>query len=140
MATNVKELEQELLQLENRKKAQLEVLKRDVELLSDTMKPTAIVKRSFTNWVNKRSGNTGNGGSSIGSNLLGIAGTFVLEEMILKDAGIVKKILGRILSSNIMTDLLKGDDSLVKKGILKVADWVKDKTGPSLPNDNQPPA
>lgn len=136
MATNIHELEQELAQLELKKRGQLEVIKHDIGLLSESMKPASIMKRGVTNWLTKKTENS----SSLSGNLMGIAGTFLVEELLLRDAGLIKKLIGRLLTSNIVSDLMKSENSWIKKGIGTLTNWVKDKSGTSLPPDQQPPA
>ncbi len=136
MATNIHELEQELAELELKKRSQLEVIKQDIGLLSESMKPAAIVKRGVSNWITKKTENS----SSLTGNLMGIAGTFLVEELLLRDAGLIKKLVGRLLASNIVADLLKSENSWIKNGLGTLTNWVKDKTGSSLPPEQQPPA
>ena len=134
MARNLIEIEQQILQLEEQKKLQLESLKQDVAYLTETMHPLNIAKRGITKWINKNTGSQ----LSIKGNLLGILGTFMIEDLLLRDEGLIKRTLGRILSSTLIQDILKGDDSWIKRNIQKLAGWVKNKSNNNFNTSETP--
>jgi len=123
MARNLTELNQELERLEHRRLEQVEQLKKDAEALQELFKPTNIIKRSISSWLTKPS----SGGNSISSNLANMAGTFLIDQVLLKKSGFLVKILGSILASGLFNDVLKGDDSTLKKWATQLSDWVRTK-------------
>jgi hypothetical protein len=124
MARNIYELEKELALLEVKKQAQLAVIKQDADAIQELFKPANIIKRSISNWLTPKNGSN----SSLGANLAGMAGTFLIEELLFKKSNFVLKLLGSLVTSNLFNDLLKGEDSSIKKLGTKLADWVKSKS------------
>ena len=124
MARNIYELEKELALLEIKKQAQIVQIKQDADAIQELFKPANIIKRSVSNWFTPQNSNK----SSLGSNLAGIAGTFLIEELLFKKSNFIVKLLGSLVTSNMFNDLLKGEDSTLKKLGTKLADWVKSKS------------
>ena len=119
MAKNIIELEKQLLLLEIKKEEQVKQLKADFSNLVDAMKPANIIKRGFSELIG------GDKSASVNPLVGGIAsfaGTFLLEEFLFKRTGFFYRVLTSVLASGMFQDLVKGEDSLLKKWALKLKD------------------
>lgn len=134
MAKNIIELEKQLLLLEIKKEEQVKQLKADFSNLVDAMKPANIIKRGFSELIG------GDKSASVNPLVGGIAsfaGTFLLEEFLFKRTGFFYRVLTSVLASGMFQDLVKGEDSLLKKWALKLKDKFKKTTTDSLIDEDQ---
>lgn len=133
MAKNIVELEKQLLLLEVKKEEQVKQLKADFTAIVDSLKPANIIKRGFNELVGIDKSVTT---SPLFSGVASFAGTFLLEEFIFKRGGFLSRVLTSILASSVFQDIIKGEDSVLKKWVLKLKDKFKKKDNP-LDTDNE---
>lgn len=133
MAKNIVELEKQLLLLEVKKEEQVKQLKADFTAIVDSLKPANIIKRGFNELVGIDKSVTS---SPLFSGVASFAGTFLLEEFIFKRGGFLSRVLTSILASSVFQDIIKGEDSVLKKWVLKLKDKFKKKDNP-LDTDNE---
>lgn len=133
MAKNIVELEKQLLLLEVKKEEQVKQLKADFTAIVDSLKPANIIKRGFNELVGIDKSVTS---SPLFTGVAGFAGTFLLEEFIFKRGGFLSRVLTSILASSVFQDIIKGEDSVLKKWVLKLKDKFKKKDNP-LDTDNE---
>ncbi len=133
MAKNIVELEKQLLLLEVKKEEQVKQLKTDFTAIVDSLKPANIIKRGFNELVGIDKSVTSN---PLFTGVASFAGTFLLEEFIFKRGGFLSRVLTSILASSVFQDIIKGEDSVLKKWVLKLKDKFKKKDNP-LDSDNE---
>lgn len=133
MAKNIVELEKQLLLLEVKKEEQVKQLKSDFTAIVDSLKPANIIKRGFNELVGIDKSVTS---SPLFTGVASFAGTFLLEEFIFKRGGFLSRVLTSILASSVFQDVIKGEDSVLKKWVLKLKDKFKKKDN-SFDTDNE---
>jgi hypothetical protein len=98
------------------------------------MKPANIIKRGFSELIG------GDKSASVNPLVGGIAsfaGTFLLEEFLFKRTGFFYRVLTSVLASGMFQDLVKGEDSLLKKWAIKLKDKFKKTSTDSLIDEDQ---
>lgn len=110
MARNLLELEKELLLLEVKKQEQLKQLKQDVIELQEALSPANVLKRGIRDLFHLK----GSGG------IAGIAGSFLVDEILFKKSSFLKRLLGRLVASRLFKDLLKGEDSILRQWAVRL--------------------
>jgi len=124
MAKNIIELEKQLMLLEVKKVEQVKQLKADFTAIVDSLKPANIIKRGFNELVGvDKSLIT----SPLFTGVVSFAGTFLLEKFIFKRSGFLYQVLNSVLASGVFQDILRGEDSVFKKWVLKLKDKFKKK-------------
>ena len=136
MAKNILELEKQLLLLEVKKDEQVKQLKADFTGLVDAMKPANIIKRGFVELIG---GDKSGMVSPMASGIASFAGTFLLEEFLFKRTGFLYRVLTSILASGMFQDLVKGEDSVLKKWALILKDKFKKPSTNSLKDEEEKP-
>ena len=134
MAKNILELEKQLLLLEIKKEEQVKQLKADFTGLVDAMKPANIIKRGFSVLIG---GGKSGSVNPLASGIASFAGTFLLEEFLFKRTGFLYRVLTSILASGMFQDLVKGEDSLLKKWAIKLKDKFKKSSTEPLKDDEE---
>jgi hypothetical protein len=133
MAKNIVELEKQLLLLEVKKEEQVKQLKTDFTAIVDSLKPANIIKRGFNELVGIDKSVTS---SPLFTGVASFAGTFLLEEFIFKRGGFLSRVLSSILASGVFQDIIKGEDSVLKKWVLNLKNKFKKKDNP-LDTENE---
>lgn len=121
MARNLLELEKELMLLEIKKQEQLKQLKQDVTELQEALSPINILKRGVRDMFTTKGGN----------GIAGIAGSFLIDELLFKKSSFLKRWLSRLVASRFFSDLLKGEDSVIRQWAIK----LRNMAGPEPTSD-----
>lgn len=108
MAKNLTELDHELKALEKRKQEQLALLKSEVDMLQESVKPGNLIRTAIKDLF------ANHGAQSF---VMGVAGSALLGGK----AGILKSLLSQLLTSDTVHDFIKND----KGGISKWLDKLK---------------
>lgn len=129
MAKDILSLEKQIMLLENKKNAQLLLLKSDVSTFVDAIKPGNLLKLGFNDLI---SGGTNGTISPAFTGIAGVLGTFLLDRFVLKRSGFIYKILAGILASGVVNDIASGENSFLKKWVTKLKDKFVNKENVSI--------
>lgn len=134
MAKNLIELEKELFLLRHKKSELKKQLTNDASLIGEVLRPGNIIKLGIKEILPFNTGNL----SLQSGGILTVLGTFIIDKWLLGKSSFLKRLLVSLVSSEVFQDLVKGEDSKLKKWALKLKSLVKkDQTEPTELKTNE---
>ncbi|MFN7312340.1 MAG: hypothetical protein ACK5UI_02560 [Bacteroidota bacterium] len=121
MAKNLIELEKELFLLRHKKTELKKQLTNDASLIGDVLRPGNILKLGIREILPFNMSNL----SLQSGGILTVLGTFIIDKWLLGKSSFIKRLLVSLVSSEVFQDLVKGEDSKLKKWALKLKSLVK---------------
>lgn len=125
MVRNIEELNHEIYVLTQQREAKLELIKKDASLLMQAYQPKAILKRTVNDIF----------GTQVKQSLMAAAIPVLLDLLFFKRASKIKRLLLNFMSSSFYNDIIKGEDSTLKKWAIQLKSWVIN-AAPDAPEQN----